>query len=457
MTKKKFLEELEKKLKILDELERRDIINEYSDVIDEKIKNGKTEKEAIEDFGDLNELVTEILKAYKINPDFNSKEENGEKFKDFVEKSDSVIKNMAMKMSNFTKQLASDIKGKDNNFSIEFVFEIIIKSFILLCIFLLLRFPFWIINEMGIGILNVAFDPFDQILIFFWSIIVTLIYFLTCILIGILMFKQNIFKPNSEDSAPLEKSNIKDKKNLKTKIETQKSEVENNNSHGDTGPVLVIFKILIIIFLLIPIIFINLSFFAALSFLIYMIIKGVNVVGPIIVVTGFIIIGTYMFNVISNLIYNRKRVYLTPFVAGFVFIILGGLLTIDMIFNITFYNKLPNNRFEPTVITYVEEVDNYFKIAVNRGERNIIIDNNLEDNKILIEIVYYDKFSEIKKFNDKYDQDVYIEVEFKEYKTKEFIKNIIIDLKNNEVYNYKDLYQAKIKIYANSNTVNLIN
>ena len=38
MTKKKFLNELEKKLSVLDDSEIQDIMNEYSDIIDEKLK-----------------------------------------------------------------------------------------------------------------------------------------------------------------------------------------------------------------------------------------------------------------------------------------------------------------------------------------------------------------------------------------------------------------------------------
>ena len=41
MTKDKFLRELEKKLSILSEEERKDTINEYRDIIEEKVKHGK--------------------------------------------------------------------------------------------------------------------------------------------------------------------------------------------------------------------------------------------------------------------------------------------------------------------------------------------------------------------------------------------------------------------------------
>ena len=93
MTKKKFLSELEKKLSVLNESEIKDIMNEYNDIIDEKVKHGKTEKEAISDFGKIDDLANEILSAYKINPNYNEESKDefeasckklGEDFDDFI-------------------------------------------------------------------------------------------------------------------------------------------------------------------------------------------------------------------------------------------------------------------------------------------------------------------------------------------------------------------------------------
>lgn len=41
------------------------------DILIEKVAKGKTEEEAIKDFGDFDELVKEILSAYKINGDYD--------------------------------------------------------------------------------------------------------------------------------------------------------------------------------------------------------------------------------------------------------------------------------------------------------------------------------------------------------------------------------------------------
>ena len=76
MNKQEFLEKLEKELSILNKQERKDIIDEYKDTIEEKVKHGQTEEEAVKDFGNLDELVSEILDAYKINPEYGQKESN---------------------------------------------------------------------------------------------------------------------------------------------------------------------------------------------------------------------------------------------------------------------------------------------------------------------------------------------------------------------------------------------
>lgn len=67
MNKTEFFSKLNSKLSILNEKERRDIIEEYKNHIEFKMQDGKTEEQAIADFGDIDNLVEEILEAYHIN------------------------------------------------------------------------------------------------------------------------------------------------------------------------------------------------------------------------------------------------------------------------------------------------------------------------------------------------------------------------------------------------------
>ncbi len=66
MTKREFLNELENKLLLLDADERDDIIVEHMHHINDLMKNGKTEEEAVRSFGNVSVLASELLKAYNI-------------------------------------------------------------------------------------------------------------------------------------------------------------------------------------------------------------------------------------------------------------------------------------------------------------------------------------------------------------------------------------------------------
>ena len=98
MNKKEFISELKSKLSILKKEEVNDIVNEYSEHIEEKIKSGKSEKEAIEEFGDIDELVGGILDAYKIDKEYYKKT--------------SILDNIAKD----TKEVFNKIKEEAKNF-----------------------------------------------------------------------------------------------------------------------------------------------------------------------------------------------------------------------------------------------------------------------------------------------------------------------------------------------------
>lgn len=81
MTKAEFLKDLDRRLQILKEQEREDILGEYAQHIELKMENGLSEEEAIRDFGDLEELADEILDAYNVDPLYGKKEKAVSRFK----------------------------------------------------------------------------------------------------------------------------------------------------------------------------------------------------------------------------------------------------------------------------------------------------------------------------------------------------------------------------------------
>ncbi len=77
MSKEAFLTELAGHLKVLEEREQQDILDEYAQHIDMKIQNGMSEEEAIGDFGPVKELAAEILEAYHVNPEYGDSSRRG--------------------------------------------------------------------------------------------------------------------------------------------------------------------------------------------------------------------------------------------------------------------------------------------------------------------------------------------------------------------------------------------
>ena len=112
MTKKVFCKKLSEKLRVLGPSEIEGIVTEYSDHIDQKIAAGKSEEEAIADFGDLDELVEDILSAYCIKRD-------PKRLEDYVNLFIRFINDLTTRMMKFTgKQLVS--------FLVEFVLFLLV-------------------------------------------------------------------------------------------------------------------------------------------------------------------------------------------------------------------------------------------------------------------------------------------------------------------------------------------
>ena len=184
MNKKEFLKQLEENLMILEENERKDIINDYKEIIEEKIKAGEDEASAIKSLGELDDLTKEILSSYKINSDYNKKKVDTKKI---IKDSENWIKKTSKKLANFTTDTFNNIKGS-KNLTIELIFEILIKVLILLILCAILKLPFMLIESLGVGIFHV-FSPFDRVLIIIWKLLVAICYLVGCILLFFVFFK----------------------------------------------------------------------------------------------------------------------------------------------------------------------------------------------------------------------------------------------------------------------------
>ena len=449
MNKKEFLDKLEKKLSILDESERKDILDEYKDTISEKVKHGQSEEEAVADFGDVDELVKEILSAYKIDPDFEGKDENT--FNKLLSDGEDLIKKGADKLAKTSKGLASDFKRTNKEINLSLVFEIVIKIIITIFLIGILRLPFMLIYEVGKGMLDSIFAPFEMIFSFLFGVLLLIVYLSLCVLVIVSLFK-GYFK---HDDTALEDAHKEEEENKNSEVK-EKSPVKKGRSTLGEAIILII-KIWVVIFIMVPAVFVDLCILFGLCLAIIYLIKGINLFGLGILLLGCLIMCTWFIKLIYGILFKAKKVNVIPLIISIILMMVGGLLFADMIINIDYYDKVPSNIKKESKI-YEYKIDERTVISNLNGYTEEIV-KDMKDGEIKVEVDYYKEATKIKI--DDYDAGDYRRIAFvNNYTginpTKFMYNNFIDNLKDNKIYNYNDVYAFNIKVYGNEKTLAMV-
>ena len=448
MNKKKFLKILEEKLQILSEEERNDILNEYKDTIEEKVKHGSSEEEAVADFGSVDELSREILKAYKINPDYAK---NKDKVKEFVEDGENLIKRGAEKLSEWTQDVVEDFKNNDQNWTLEMVFEVVIKAIILLIGLSLLRIPFYLIECLGINIFEMAFPPFDSIFRILLRCFIGVIYLIICVIIVVIIFKP-YFVTSKKDS---KKKKINKKKNV---IEKEEKEQIIRKETSAFNVILEILKALLFFFIVFPLYIADFGCYIALVALIFLLIKGVPIIGVFLMLLGVTIFLTFLTKVFYNLLYGNKKIYCYSLIISAVVFVSGCFFSIGTLADFEVYQGLPDNSFSRKEIVYEETLTNeYFHISYYDYE--VKEDNALDDNEIKIVVSYYSDFIlDVDMEEKELDDTNFYRLKATNKKvnkaSRRKVYNMIMrELKNLRWYHYSELGNIQIIVKANASTI----
>lgn len=193
MNKNEFLNQLRKRLSILSQDEIEELISEYSEHIDNKMSEGKSEEEAVSDFGDLGELSRSILQAYKLNYHYTNKP----KFSELLEKSEITGRKFIKSFEEFYSKI-----------SLSEVFKFLILIILSFGCVALLKFPFMLFRSISLWFLEIIFgynfiSHFDGI----WTFVVNAIYYLCSILlmISVVHFGQQRYMHITHQSQNLSK------------------------------------------------------------------------------------------------------------------------------------------------------------------------------------------------------------------------------------------------------------
>lgn len=497
MTKNKFLKELDKSLYVLAEVERKDIINEYRDIIEEKVKHGKSEKEAVEEFGSIEELSREILSAYKVNPDYHKKDDDlTESAKKLGSDFDHFVKKSAKKATEFSKELVAEIQENNDDITIEFVFELLFKAIATLIIMFIASLPFMFIRELGSNILDVVIYPINKILIFIWSLFVTVLFIGCCLLIFIAMFKQYFNKKKGKDDSERKETEVlaaKSKPETKDKAREQETTLAIPSTKDSSSKNLKVKKqkgtSLLDIFLaiakavmvvmLIPLILFNITIMVGIVITIYIMVKGLMVPGILILLIGVLTFFGYLQMMMFNVIFRQKKIYFYPYVIGIILGIVGGILCFDQAINMNYYDQEPKMGYQ--VVTTEKKITfptkdvfiNYWGDGNYYDNVSYVTDDTLKDNEILLQVQHKKELNtvniELEPYGYIYDENGNVISQPQTTETtriniyasrtnylskynKEVRAMFIKNFKENKIYNYTKLYTTDLVIITNSKT-----
>ena len=246
MNKKEFIKALRKDLSILSEKEVDDIILEYTDNIEQKVKEGKTEQEAVEDFGDYKEFVKGILEAYKLNvnkgsggikKEFSKVIDDVDQFFTDLDKEDedTVIDKISNVISKFVTYIVDGVNYIIKDLNLDKIGRIILILVIVLGLGVLIKIPFdifewaitWMISIILGNILNLSFVYFIISMI---KIVINLLYLAVLLVVGIKIFR--IFN-SGLDAEKISNEIVKNVQIKKTTKENVKDEPSKENEEAN--------------------------------------------------------------------------------------------------------------------------------------------------------------------------------------------------------------------------------
>ncbi len=163
MNKEQFIDYMNQHLAVIKEAERKDIIDEYINHIDEKVSEGMSEEEVIESFGDIDEMIKEILDAYNIDP------KQAKSTDSFDKKVNEVLDVLFEGFQSFLSKITS----MDVDSIVRLMFEVLV----VLIVLAILRIPFEIMESVGASLLRGLFGyGIGSTFAWIWHTICSILY-----------------------------------------------------------------------------------------------------------------------------------------------------------------------------------------------------------------------------------------------------------------------------------------
>ena len=438
MKKQEFLNKLRKKIDMLEDKEIEDIISEYEGYIEEKVSRGLSEEEAIKELGDFNEIVSDLLAAYKVK-----------------QKESNVLNRFINKISSGFNYILNELSNKSGKDILKFVIEICLIIFLIL----IFKIPFLIIKDLGWNIFNGLTSPISNIFYGIWSFIVELSYFILAVILFIKIIERRYFQGFSEKIADeLEENTKKKRKNVNKESIKEQEEVE-VIPKKKTGIVDMIASIciwfikLIVALCLFGVICYLIAMAFVLGLGIYLLIQGVTYFGILILLLALFLAGILLLELGIYFLFNKKIKAGHILAKVITVVLLTGIGLALSTVEIANTEIIYNNNYEETK-TVTKEIEVSDNLALY-GHYNVLIDESLTDT-IRIEYVYPDIDSlEVSIALNNYDNGYYLDERVSNLSwNKKRLEQVIEDLKDKKIY--VNDFRIEKNVYMSTKTKELL-
>ncbi len=433
-----FLEKLESHLTVLETSEQRKIIKRFQKEIEEKIKDGMTEEEAIKSLGTIESIVSEIYEEYHLDKkNLSEKNTVGKSFNNGMRKCANFLSDTCAEIAYYVTHIS--------NQALETFFEVLLKVIVLIIAILFLKVPFLLVENLLHFGLKFLFYPFDVILIKLSSFVIAIIYLLVCISLAIMMFKGYVKKNEKSEE---ERVDIKDK-NKTEKIKS--SETARNYAY-------IMVKVFLYIIFIIPMICITLTLLLLTALALFFVYKGVSMIGLVVIFVGLLFLSIIVTTSITDSLDNRSRSHTLGLIVTVVSLISGTILFADNLMGFDYPKALEKSSFDPYKETTTIELTEESVFYNLNGKISYVLDNSIQDNQVLIELSYYDELYDVIIKSEGNNLWLYtVRDEWEVADLHYLYQNVFNDLANNKIYDYKNLSNLDIVIYVNENTEKLLN
>ena len=442
MNKEEFLKKLRKRLEVLEDSEIEDILSEYEGFIEEKVSKGLTEEQAVKELGNFNEIVDDLLAAYKV------KRTSGE---------ENIFNKVINKISDAIDLFMESLNNKSGKDIVKVLIEIILILF-LIC---LLKIPFAMIRDLGSSIFFELTFPIGNIFSSIWAFIIEISYIIVAVIFFIKTFEKRYFKDitenivNKREEKPDSSKSAKIKKEKATKTEVKKEnktivEPTNHSFFYYMNEICIyILKFLVLIFL-IGIICYLIGISVALGFMIYLIVNGVLYFGILLLIIALFLGGTLFLELCINFLFNKHNkavLVVSKIISIIIFTGIGLTMSaVEIAETEIIYDR---DNLEIKEIT--KEIPMTDDILIYNYDQ-VIIDNNLND-KIKIVYKYPDYYNNldlsIELFH--YNKAYYLGTNIHYFRwNKKILNNFINNLKDKKIY-ANDYHVEKIIYISEKN------